>query len=71
MSLPMPATKCLTPTCRNSRVHSRGLCQTCYRTAANLVKAKRTTWKKLEDGKKCLPKKYAGRKRDWFLGNAK
>lgn len=44
----------------------RGLCTSCYATAAGLVKGNKVTWEKLENLKKCLPSKR-GSKKEWFL----
>jgi hypothetical protein len=61
--------KCLFPTCEKTET-TRGLCGTHYPYAAYLVRTKKTTWEKLENEKKAVPKKTTGPKStitDWFL----
>jgi hypothetical protein len=40
--------KCLIEKCERLS-KSRGLCFSCYQTATNLIKDKKTTWEKLEE----------------------
>lgn len=48
--------KCLNPKCERMEA-VRGLCGSCYTTAAKLVKAKEITWEELEKNGRCLPRK--------------
>jgi hypothetical protein len=60
--------KCLNPKCQREAM-TRGLCCVCYVRAAEVVRARLTTWKKLEATKKILPsqrQKTSARK--WLLG---
>lgn len=61
---------CLFPECSNPVV-TRGLCQTHYVSASNLVRAKHTTWDKLiELGRALGPRRNLGAT-DWFLKGIK
>lgn len=42
----------------------RGLCKSHYVVAAKAVSHMKTSWKQLEDSKKCLPRKGRGRDSD-------
>ena len=58
-------TVCLFPECKEEG-KMRGLCKNHYATAVQLVKARKTTWKQLEDlGKARTPKR--GTIQAWFL----
>ncbi len=62
--------KCLNPNCQREAV-TRGLCSACYVRANEVVRARLTTWKKLEVAKKILPsqrQKTSAKK--WLLGHA-
>lgn len=64
-------TTCLFPTCERTQIYARGLCQTCYAAAAQLVSRGKTTWDDLEESGKVLPKRrgvYHPRQQ-WFLGD--
>ena len=69
--------KCLKPNC-NGAIKSRGLCSDCYSAAVGLVKAKKTSWSKLEAKGKSLPKFFNrktgknsryGERAIWFLSD--
>lgn len=60
--------KCLNPNC-NRHVASRGLCITCYQSAASLVARKKTTWEALEADGKIKPKiSRRSHIKNWLLG---
>lgn len=56
---PRKAENCLTPGHWDRPVKSRGLCAVCYNAAGRLIKRRLTTWKKLEEEGKALPKYIA------------
>lgn len=62
---------CLNPAHKDRKVANRGLCQTCYKAAGELVKATKTTWEKLEKAGKALAVTVRGPKgsqvKDWLL----
>lgn len=60
---------CLRPGCEQI-VQYRGLCQTCYNIALNLVNTGKTTWEELEKRGKSAPtrRKKSHDVRDWLLG---
>ena len=64
-------TECLNPKCYGS-AYSRGLCRSCYTTAARLVRKQLTTWEQLIKHGKALEstREYSdqeGAKIAWFL----
>lgn len=64
-------TKCLVPNCNKMAKH-RGLCNSHYAYVRLLVVKKETTWQKLEEAKKILPKKVRTGDpiiRKFFLGD--
>ncbi len=60
--------RCLNPQCRRI-AETRGLCNSCYATARELVSSKRTTWERLEAEAKVAPRKYkASGAKEWLMG---
>jgi len=66
----LPNMKCLNPNCQKA-AQSRGLCQSCYVRACEVVRAGLTTWKKLVAAKKILPsQRQKTSTKKWLLGRA-
>lgn len=65
----MKSKKCLNPTCGRI-ANARGLCNSCYGTAARLIRENKTTWAILESQGKAHPaynnRRYRGTI-DWLL----
>lgn len=69
---------CRVPNCAAAGTYSRGLCRSCYFSAARLVKLKTTTWKKMElNGsvggvvKSQPPQVHTLGRTEWFLKGGK
>jgi len=60
------ASKCINPTCDRGQ-SSRGLCRSCYNTAARLVREGKTTWAALEKAKRSLPPTNGAAAAAWLL----
>lgn len=62
---------CLYPVCEKEG-YARGLCRNHYRQLGNFVRAGKTTWSKLEEDEKVLPRKKLGRGpgefQNWAVG---
>lgn len=53
--MPSKKPECLTPGCDETLLLARGLCESCYRAAARMVRLKRKTWAELEKRKLAKP----------------
>ena len=63
---------CIVPDCQRN-AHSRGLCSSHYQTAWQLVTARRTSWRRLEQTGKALEaysQKRAAKSMDFFMGES-
>lgn len=53
--------ECTAPECKNTDIHARGLCVSCYQSAIRKCNAGEWTWKFLEGKGWALPRRRGGR----------